>query len=137
MTLSEAEIRAILKSAKTIAVVGISPKEDRPSHWIAKYLVKQGYTVVGVRPGTDSLFGVPCYPSLKEIPESVDIVDVFRAPEHVPPIVDEAIEIKAKIVWLQEGISHPEAEAKALKAGLKVVSNRCIYKEHSTLVGKK
>src|SRR5437868_5467224 len=90
------EIRSLLTSAKKIAVVGISPKEERPSHWIAKYLMDRGYQIFGVNPGISEFAGQPVYKSLDEVPEAVDIVDIFRQPEHVPEIVEQAIQKKAK-----------------------------------------
>src|SRR5581483_1882676 len=122
---------AMLTSSKTIAVVGISPKEDRPSHWIAKYLMDRGYKVFGVNPGIGELFGQRVYKSLLDVPEPVDMVDIFRLPEAVPEIVDQAIAIKAKAIWMQEGIVNNAAADKARAAGMKVVMNKCIYKEHA------
>jgi predicted CoA-binding protein len=131
MNASPDEISELLKNARKIAVVGISPKEDRPSHWIAAYLMDHGYDVVGVNPGISELFGRKVMKSLRDVPGPVDIVDIFRAPDAVPGIVDEAIAIKAKAIWMQEGIVHNEAAAKARAAGLKVIMNKCIYKEHA------
>lgn len=128
---SSAEIKALLETAKTIAVVGISPKEGRPSHWISVYLMEKGYRVIGVNPGISALFGEKVYKSLLDIPEPIDIVDIFRRPDAVPEIVEQAIKKKAKAIWMQEGIVHNEAAERAKKAGLMVVMNRCIYKEHA------
>jgi predicted CoA-binding protein len=125
------EIGALLSAAKNIAVVGISPKEERPSHWIAAYLMDHGYNVAGVNPGVHALFGRPVYKSLAEVPGPVDIVDIFRRSDAVPEIVDQAIAIKAKSIWMQEGIVHNAAAEKARAAGLVVVMNKCIYKEHA------
>jgi predicted CoA-binding protein len=127
------EIRRILSSAKTIAVVGISPKPERPSHGIALYLKDAGYKIIGVNPGMKDFMGERVYASLAEIPEPVDIVDIFRAADAVPGIVDEAIATKAKVVWMQTGIVHNEAAKKAKEAGLQVVMNKCIMVEHSAL----
>lgn len=127
------EIEAILKSAKTIAVVGLSPKEDRPSHTIALYLKKQGYRVIGVNPGHSEIFGEKVYKSVGEIPENIDIVDIFLRPENIPPVVEEAINKKAKTVWMQLGIVNNAAADRAREAGLKVVMNKCIYIEHKAL----
>ena len=127
---SSKEISDILASAKTIAVVGISPKEDRPSHGISRYLMDRGYTVIGVNPGISELFGQKVYKSLSDIAEPIDIVDIFRPSDAVPGIVDEAIKKKAKVIWMQEGIVHNEAAERARQAGLIVVMNKCIYKEH-------
>lgn len=127
------EIREILISAKTIAVVGLSPKPERPSHGIALYLRDAGYKVVGVNPGISEFEGERVYKSLSDIPEPIDIVDIFRRPEEVGPIVKEAIAKGAKAVWMQEGIVNNDAADEARAAGLKVVMNRCIYKEHVRL----
>ncbi len=123
-------IETILKQSKTIAVVGLSPKPDRASYGVASYMQSAGYRIVPVRPGADEILGEKVYESLREIPFPVDIVDVFRRSEAVGPIADEAIEIGAKVLWLQEGVTHPDAEERARAAGLVVVSDRCILKEH-------
>ena len=123
-------IETILKQSKTIAVVGLSPKPDRASYGVASYMQSAGYRIVPVRPGEEEILGEKVYESLREIPFPVDIVDVFRRSETVGPIADEAIEIGAKVLWLQEGVTHPDAEEKARAAGLAVVSDRCILKEH-------
>jgi predicted CoA-binding protein len=123
----------ILKKYKKIAVVGLSPDTSRPSYGVTKYMIGQGYDVVGVRPGTKSILDRPCYPSLSEVPGPLEIVNVFRAREFVPEIVDEAIRLKAKALWLQQGVYNDEAEEKAKKAGLLVVSDRCILIEHQKL----
>jgi predicted CoA-binding protein len=125
------EIDQLLKSVKIIAVVGLSPKPDRPSHSVSAYLQRVGYRVIPVNPGQKEILGEKVYASLLEIPEPVDLVDVFRAPDAVPEIVEHAIQIKAKGIWLQEGIVHNEAAAKARAAGLTVIQNKCIYKEHA------
>lgn len=118
---------------KTIAVVGCSPKPERPSHYVAAYLKEQGYKIVPVNPGQTEILGEKCYESLLDIPFPIDVVDVFRRPEDVPPVADEAIMIKAKALWLQSGITEPESEEKARKAGLLVVSDRCMLVEHRAL----
>jgi predicted CoA-binding protein len=125
----EATIQKILKNMRRIAVVGISVKEDRASHGIAKFLIGQGFDVVGVNPTLNEVLGVPVYPSLAEVPGDLDLVDIFRRSETVLPIVDEAIAKGAKAVWMQEGVINPEAAAKAQSAGLDVVMDRCVYKE--------
>lgn len=130
---TSAEIRRILGEARTIAVVGISPKPERPSHGIALYLKAHGYKVVGVNPGMHEFDSEPVYKSLLDVPGPVDIVNIFRAPDAVPAIVDEAIRIKAKAVWMQQGIVHNEAADKARAAGLAVVMNKCIMVEHGML----
>jgi predicted CoA-binding protein len=127
------EMADILRNAKVIAVIGASLKPERPSHWISVYLKEQGYKVIPVNPGVSEILGDKCYKSLSEIREPIDIVDIFREPSAVPAIVDEAIAKKAKAIWMQEGIVHNEAAEKARAAGLKVVQNKCIYKEHARL----
>ncbi|MBV9079625.1 MAG: CoA-binding protein [Elusimicrobia bacterium] len=121
----------MLKSAKTIAVVGLSPKEERPSHWIAQYLRQHGYRVIGVNPGHAQIQGEKVYPSLSAIPEPVDLVDFFVRSDRVAPIVEEAIAKGAKYIWMQEGVVNNEAAERARAAGLGVVMNRCIFKEHA------
>jgi predicted CoA-binding protein len=127
------EIADLLKSAKIIAVVGLSPKPERPSHGVSAYMQSQGYTIIPVNPGHAEILGEKAYKSLLDVPGPIDIVDVFRDPSAVPEIVDQAIQKKAKAVWLQEGIVHNVAAEKARKAGLTVIQNRCIYKEHVKL----
>jgi predicted CoA-binding protein len=124
------EISEILSNARTIAIVGLSPKENRDSNSVAKYLVKVGYEVIPVNPVHDEIIGLRSYPSISEIPGQVDIVDIFRRLDAVPGIVDEAIRINAKVVWMQENIVHNESARTAESAGLKVVMNKCIMKEH-------
>jgi predicted CoA-binding protein len=126
------EPERILRTATTIAVVGISDKPDRPSNEVARYLMGAGYRVVPVNPVLQEVLGQRCYPSLTAIPKEVaiDLVDVFRAPEHVAPIVDEAIAIGAHAVWMQEGVVHEAAAEKAREAGLDVVMDRCTKKVH-------
>lgn len=126
-------LRRLLESARRIAVVGVSPKPDRDSHIIARYLVDAGYDVIPVNPGQDRVLDRPCYPDLRSIPGAVDIVDIFRRPEHVPPIVEEAIASKAKAVWMQLEVGHPEAARRAVEAGLDVVVDRCIMVVHRSL----
>ena len=123
-------IEQILKTFKTIAVVGLSPKPDRPSHGVAAYLQSRGYRIVPVRPGTDEILGEKAYPSLKDIPFPVEIVDVFRRSDTVLPLARDAVAIGARVLWLQEGIVNPEAEKLCLDAGLDVIMNRCMLKEH-------
>ena len=118
----------LLREAKVIAVVGISNKPERPSHEVAAYLQEQGYRIVPVNPGLSEVLGRPCYPTLTACGEAVDIVDIFRASDAVPAIVDEAIATGAKSIWMQEGVSHEEAAAKAESAGLQVVQDLCIKK---------
>ncbi len=121
---------AQILSLKTFAVVGCSPKPERPSHYVAAYLRDEGYTIVPVNPGQTNILNLKCYPSVTEIPFPVDVVVVFRRPEEALEPIQEAIAKKAKAVWLQDGITHPEGEALARKAGLLVVSDDCLMRRH-------
>jgi hypothetical protein len=134
--MKDEELKDALSTCKTVAVVGISPKEDRPSYIVASYLKKKGYRIIPVRPDGDYILGEKVYPNLIEIPKEieVDVIDIFRRSEDVPPIVEEAIQRGAKVIWMQEGVMHKEAGAKAEKAGLKVVMDRCMKKEHQRLL---
>lgn len=123
----------ILAAAKTIAVVGLSNKPDRPSNGIAAYLKAQGYRIIPVNPTIQEALGERAYTSLREIPERVDVVQIFRRSADVPPIVDDAIAIRASVVWMQEGIVHEEAAARAQAAGLTVVMDRCMRATHRVL----
>ena len=127
-------IRDILLKAKRVAVVGFSPKEDRPSYWVAKYLIENGYEVIPVNPNYNEILGRRCYKGIKDIEGKVDVVDIFRKPEEVPPVVDDAISIGAGAIWMQEGIINEEAARKAKDAGLDVVMDRCMLKEHRRLL---
>ncbi len=118
---------------KNIAVVGISDDPTRPSHYVAGFLAEHGYNIIPVNPKLTEWEGQKCYPDLLSIPEKVDVVDIFRRPEAVPPIVDEAIRIKARAVWMQEGIVNEEAAAKARDAGIEVVMDRCMKTEYRRL----
>ncbi len=122
-----------LKENRTIAVVGLSPKETRPSHQVARYLIENGYTIYPVNPGQESILGLTCYPDLQSVPAHVDIVDIFRNSKEVPQIVDSAIEIGVKVVWMQLGVVHEDAAAKARAAGIIVVMDRCIKIDHQQL----
>ena len=134
--MKDQEIKKTLESCRTVAVVGISPKEDRPSYRVASYLKSKGYRIIPVRPESETILGEKVYRNLLEIPEEIeiDIVDIFRKPAEVPPIVEEAIQRRAKTIWMQEGVIHPEAARQAEEAGLKVVMDRCIKKEHERLL---
>ena len=134
--MKDEEMKKTLENCRTVAVVGISPKEDRPSYRVASYLKSKGYRIIPVRPGSETILEEKVYRNLLEISEEIeiDIVDIFRKSEEVPPIVEEAIQRRAKTVWMQEGVIHPEAAARAEKAGLKVVMDRCIKKEHQRLL---
>ena len=123
----------ILNSSRVVAVVGLSPKPDRPSYRVASYLKEKGYRIIPVNPGIKRVLGETSYPDLVSIPEPVDVVDIFRRSEEVPPIVEEAIKIGAKVVWMQEGVINEEAASRAEEAGLQVVMNKCMRKEHLKL----
>lgn len=131
------DIRTILTSYRHIAVVGISDKRDRPSHAVTRYLMQAGYDIYPVNPVIRKVLGLECWPSLSSIPEEqrklIEIVVIFRKPADVPPVVDEAITIGARVVWMQLGISNEPAAEKARKAGLDVVQDRCIAVEHQRL----
>lgn len=127
-------LRRVLQGSSTIAVVGASPKPERDSHQIAKVLIDAGYDVIPVNPAASEILGRPCYPDLKSIGRKIDIVNVFRAPEHVPPIAEEAVAVQAECLWLQSGIAHDAAAAKAAGAGLYVVQDRCIATALRTLL---
>ena len=134
MTTDDAGLRELLSSAATIAVVGASPKPWRDSGSIARFLAGKGYRVYPVNPKYEEVLGLKCFPDLKSVPEKIDIVDVFRRPEEVDAVVDEAIAVGAKSVWLQLGVINEVAAAKAESAGLKVVMDRCIAVEHRALM---
>lgn len=127
---TEAEI---LNSSKTIAVVGLSPKPDRPSYRVASYLKGQGCRIIPVNTYAREILGEICYSRLSSVPKPVDVVNIFRRPEEVPAIVEEAIEIGAKAVWMQEGVINEEAATRAREAGLLVVMDKCMLKEHRKL----
>lgn len=116
---------------RVIAVVGLSPKSERPSHYVSEYLKEHGYTIVPVNPGQKNLLGEVCWPSVADIPFPVDVVAVFRRPEEALTPILEAIAKKAKAVWLQDGVYHEEGERLAREAGLLVVSNDCLMRRHS------
>jgi hypothetical protein len=126
----------ILNSSRTIAIVGLSSKPDQPSYRVASYLKEQGYKMIPVNPAEKEILGERCYPDLASIPESIDVVDIFRRSEKVPPIVEEAIRIGANAVWMQEGVINEEAASRARKAGLMVVMDKCMRKEHQRLHGR-
>jgi uncharacterized protein len=123
-------IPELLKTSRTIAVVGLSRKRFRPSYGVAEYMQRNGYRIIPVNPFVQAVLGEKCYPDLDSIPERVDIVDVFRRAEFVPEIVEAAIRIGARAVWMQEGVVHEEAAERAAAAGLVVVMDRCILKDH-------
>ena len=129
-----ATIRKVLRESKTIAVVGLSPKPNRPSHQVARYLMEAGYTIIPVNPGQDIILGQTCYSNLRDIPTPVDMVDIFRRQEEVVPIVEDAIGIGARFIWMQQGIVNEEAAGKAEAAGLIVIMDRCTKIDHMNLL---
>src|SRR3954467_3797827 len=129
------KIRRILRTSRTLAVVGLSAQWHRPSYFAAKYLQEHGYRVIPVNPKYAEILGEKCYKSLRDIPEKVDMVDVFRKTADVPPIADEAIAIGAKVLWQQLGVKSEAAAAKARAAGLETVMDHCVKIEHGRLFG--
>jgi predicted CoA-binding protein len=129
-TAAEEEISAILNESKVIAVVGLSPNSEKDSYRVGRYLQEQGYRIVPVNPAYPEILGERSYASLMDIPFEVDVVDIFRKEEAIPEVVEEAIKKKVKTVWMQLGLSHDQAAARALTSGLKVVQNRCMKIEH-------
>jgi uncharacterized protein len=138
LPVTDEELRQLLLDAKTIAVVGLSANPDRPSNQVAWYLHHQGYRLFGVNPKcpVPEVFGVPMFPSLDEVPEPIDIVDVFRRPEHTPDVARAAVAAGARALWLQMGIRSDEARAIAEEGGLTYVEDRCLKVDHSRLVGR-
>jgi uncharacterized protein len=134
---SDQTMKDILLSTKTIASVGLSSNTEKESYWIASYLKEQGYHVIPVNPTATEIFGEKAYPDLESVPEKIDVVQVFRKPEDVPPIVDDAIKVGAKVVWMQEGIVNEEAAQKAREAGLQVVMDACMRATHRRLIGER
>jgi len=135
MTDESADLRRILTECRTIAVVGLSAKENRPSHGVARYLQQHGYRIVPVNPRFESVLGERCYARLADIPHPVDMVDVFRRAEEVLPVAQEAVAIGARCLWQQLGIANVEADRVARAAGLDAVMDRCIKIEHARLFG--
>jgi hypothetical protein len=134
MTKITTPILKILKNFKTIAVIGASANPERPSNSVSSYMMMHGYNVIPVNPTIGEVLGKKCYSSLSAIPEKIEVVDIFRRSEDVMPIVDEAIKIGAKVIWMQEGIINAEAANKARDAGLLVVMDKCMLKEHERLI---
>lgn len=129
------QLRRILATSRKVAVVGLSAKWYRPSYFAAKYLVDHGYEIFPVNPNYEEVLGLRCWPDLKSLPEKIDVVDIFQKPERVPALVEDAIEIGAKVVWMQIGVIHEEAARRARDAGLDVVMNRCMKIEYARLFG--
>jgi uncharacterized protein len=129
------EITEILNNSRIVAIVGLSSNPERPSNIVGKYLKEQGYSIIPVNPAEKTILGEASYPDLSSVPVKVDVVDIFRKSEDVPPIVRDAIKIGAKAVWMQEGVINEAAAAEARQAGLKVVMNHCMRKEHLKMTG--
>ena len=128
-------LRELLLRSRTLAVVGLSERPDRPSHEVARRLKEAGYRIIPVNPNAGSVLGEPSYPSLREVPGPVDMAVVFRRPEHVGAVVDEAIQAKVPVVWMQLGIREPEAARRAEAAGIEVIMDRCTWIEYQRLFG--
>ena len=134
---SDQMLKDILSSAKTVASVGLSSNRAKESYGIVQYLKGQGYRIIPVNPTATEILGEKAYADLESVPEKIDVVQVFRKPEDVPPVVDSAIKAGAKVVWMQEGIVNEEAAAKARAAGLQVVMDACMRAEHRRLIGER
>ena len=130
---NDQEMREILLSTNTVASVGMSSNDEKESYWVVAYFQEQGYKIIPVNPTAIEILGEKAYPSLSDIPDNIDIVQIFRKSEDVPPVVDEAIKIGAKVVWMQEGIVNYEAAQKAKDAGLQVVMDACMRATHRRL----
>ncbi|MGC1186595.1 MAG: CoA-binding protein [Candidatus Acidiferrales bacterium] len=126
-------IRELLETSKFIAVVGLSSSRSRPSYGVARYLQSAGYRIIPVNPNETEVLGVRAYPRLEDVPDKIDIVDIFRRPEAVPEIVESAIRIGARSIWMQEGVIHEAAAERARRAGLVAVMDRCILKDHHAI----
>ncbi|MGP8068790.1 MAG: CoA-binding protein [Candidatus Bathyarchaeia archaeon] len=133
---SDSEVKAILE-LRNVAVVGISRDPAKPAHFVPKYLREHGYNIIPVNPSAQEILGLRCYASLLEVREPIDIVDVFRPSEDVPPVVEAALKRGVKVVWLQEGIHNAKAEGEATAQGTRAIWNRCMMKEHARLFGEK
>jgi len=129
------EISQLLKTANTIAIVGLSPKDDRPSNMVGRYLIAAGFTVYPINPGQKEILGNKCYPALRDLPFSIDIIDIFRKSEDVLPIVVEVLALQnlPKAIWMQKGIKNEEAAELARSQGIMVVMDRCIKVDHENL----
>ncbi len=129
---TDEEIKQIF-SLKNVAVIGMSKNQEKAAHYVPKYLSQNGYNIMPVNPTADEILDKKCYPSVEDVPEPIDIVDVFRPSDQVLPVVQQAIKKKPKVIWLQEGIHNAEAEELARKEGIKVIFNRCMLAEHQRL----
>jgi len=130
-------MKDILLSTKTIASVGLSSNTEKESYWIVSYLKDQGYHIIPVNPTATEILGEKAYPNLESVPEKIDVVQVFRKSEDVPPVVEDAIKVGAKVIWMQEGIANEEAARKAQEAGLQVVMDACMRATHRRLIGER
>ncbi len=126
-------IEKLLKKISSIAIVGLSPKENRPSNMVARYLIDAGYTIYPVNPGQKEILGEVCYPDLLSVPHKIDLVDIFRRSEDIPPIVEDAVTLGVQAVWMQQGIVNDSAAELARNNGVFVVMDRCIKVDHTTL----
>lgn len=131
---SNEDIKALLQRVKNIAVVGLSPKPNRPSYAVSKAMQGFGYRIIPVRPAVTEVLGEKAYATLADVPEAIDLVDVFRAAEHIDEVVDECIRLKLPAIWIQEGIVNEPAAQRARDAGIFVVMDRCIYKDYVALI---
>ncbi len=131
-SLSDNEIKEIY-SLKNVAVIGISKNQEKAAHYVPKYLAENGYNIIPINPSSDEILNKKCFPSINDVDESIDIVDVFRPSDQVLPFVKDAIKKKPKVIWLQEGIHNTEAEELARKEGITIVFNRCMLAEHQRL----
>lgn len=130
----ESAIRELLRSVHNIAVVGLSPKANRPSHQVAAGLQAAGYRIIPVRPAVDEILGEKAWPRLEDVPEPIDLVDVFRAPQYVDALVDSCIALQLPALWLQDGVINPAAARRARAAGIQVVMDRCVWRDYSHLL---
>jgi predicted CoA-binding protein len=135
--MNDAQMKRILETTRTIASVGVSANPEKASYYVGLYLQQQGYRIIPVNPTATEVFGEKAYPDLPSVPDTVDVVQVFRPSADVPPIVEQAIRIGAKVVWMQEGISNEAAAAEARAAGLDIVMDRCMRQTHRRLIGEK
>lgn len=128
------EIPKLLRDTTSIAIVGLSPKKERPSNMVARYLMDAGYTIYPVNPGQDEILGQKCYPSLLHIPDHIDIINIFRKAEDVRPIVEQAVQLDCICIWMQQGIINNDAAELARKNGKKVIMDRCIKVDHTAFI---
>ena len=129
-------IDRIFSTTKTIAIVGLSDDQTRPSNRIGSYLLDNGYKVIPVNPNSNFVLGLKSYPDLLQIPDQIDLVNIFRRSEFVRPVIEDAIKIEVKSIWMQDGVQDTYAEKMAMKAGIMVVMNDCVYRQHKLMLGK-